>query len=54
MMTQFVDMMPLSFFSLSDIMLLNAAKYQGYIFYSFWVIRGKPTVGGGGKITTPD
>ena len=32
-------------------MLLNAAKCQGYSFYSFWVIKGKPA-GGGGKITT--
>ena len=31
-------------------MLLNAAKCQGYSFYLFWVIRGKPT---GGKITPP-
>ena len=30
-------------------MLLNAAKYQGYSFYHFWVIKGKHT--GGGKIT---
>ena len=33
-------------------MLLNAAKCQGYSFYSFWVIKGKPAGGGGGKITT--
>ena len=38
-------------------MLLNAAKCQGYIFYCFWVIKGKPTGkrikdGGGGKIIT--
>ena len=32
----------------SNEMLLNAAKYQGYSFYSFWVIKWKPT---GGKIT---
>ena len=25
-------------------MLLNAAKFQGYSFYCFWVIKGKPTV----------
>ena len=25
-------------------MLLNAAKCQGYSFYRFWVIKGKPTV----------
>ena len=24
-------------------MLLNAAKYQGYKFYRFWVIKEKPT-----------
>ena len=24
-------------------MLLNAAKCQGYSFYHFWVIKGKPT-----------
>ena len=29
--------------SLSDKMLLNAAKCQGYIFYCFRVIKGKPT-----------
>ena len=23
-------------------MFLNAAKYQGYSFYRFWVINGKP------------
>ena len=42
-------------------MLLNASKCQGYNFYRFWVIKGKPTVGGGGggggrgrgKITLP-
>ena len=33
-------------------MLLNAAKYQVYLFYCFWVVKGKPT-GGGGKITLP-
>ena len=26
-------------------MLLNAAKCQGYSFYRFWVIKGKPTGG---------
>ena len=31
-------------------MLLNAAKFQGYSFYQFWVIKGKPT-GGDGKVT---
>ena len=34
--------------SFFDEMLLNAAKCQGYSFYRFWVIKGKPT---GGKIT---
>ena len=24
-------------------MLLNAAKFQGYSFYHFWVIKEKPT-----------
>ena len=28
--------------NVSNEMLLNAAKYQGYSFYRFWVIRGKP------------
>ena len=28
--------------------LLNAAKCQGYSFYRFWIIEGKPTGGGGG------
>ena len=32
-------------------MLLNAAKFQGYSFCRFWVMKGKPT--GGGKITPP-
>ena len=27
----------------SNRMLLNAAKFQGYSFYRFWVIKGKPT-----------
>ena len=36
--------------NVSNRMLLNAAKFQGYSFYCFWVIKGKPT-GGGGKIT---
>ena len=31
----------------SNEMLLNTAKCQGYSFYRFWVIKGKPTVGGG-------
>ena len=34
-------------------MLLNAAKCQGYNFDHFWVIKGKPTGVGGGKITPP-
>ena len=29
----------------SNKMFLNAAKYQGYSFYRFWVIKGKPTGG---------
>ena len=28
--------------NVSNKMLLNAAKYQGYSFYCFWVIIGKP------------
>ena len=37
----------------SNEMLLFAAKCQGYSFCRFWVIKGNPTVmGGGGKITT--
>ena len=36
--------------NVSNRMLLNAAKFQGYNFYHFWVIKGKPT---GGKITSP-
>ena len=31
--------------NVSNRMLLNAAKYQGYSFYRFWVIKGKPTGG---------
>ena len=34
----------------SNKMLLNAAKFQGYIFYRFWVIKRKPT---GDKFTAP-
>ena len=34
--------------NVSNKMLLNAAKQQGYSFYRFWVIKVKPT---GGKIT---
>ena len=37
---------------LSNRILLNAAKFQGYSFYRFWVIKGKPTRGGG-KTTLP-
>ena len=29
-------------------LLLSAAECQGYSFYYFWVIKGKPTWGGGG------
>ena len=29
--------------NVSNEMLLNAAKLQGYSFYRFWVIEGKPT-----------
>ena len=36
--------------NVSNRMLLNAAKFQGYSFYRFWVIKGKPL---GGKITPP-
>ena len=38
--------------NVSNRMLLNAAKFQGYNFYFSWIIKGKPT-GGGGKITPP-
>ena len=38
--------------NVSNKMLLNAAKCQGYSFYCFWVIKGIPT-GRGGKITHP-
>ena len=31
--------------NVSNRMLLNAAKFQGYSFYCFWVITGKPTGG---------
>ena len=31
-------------------MLLNAAKYQGYSFYRFWVLKGEPKGGGGTKL----
>ena len=36
--------------NVSNKILLNAAKCQGYSFCRFWVIKGKPT---GGKIATP-
>ena len=36
----------------SNKMLLNTTKYQGYSFYRFWAIKGKPT-GGGGEVTHP-
>ena len=39
--------------NISNGMLLNVAKFQGYNFYRFWVIKGKPNGGGRGKITTP-
>ena len=35
--------------NVSNRMLLNAAKFQGYSFYRFWVIKGKPT----GEIKSP-
>ena len=37
--------------NVSNKMLLNAAKFQGYSFCRFWVIKGKPT-GGGVKLPT--
>ena len=38
----------------SNEILLNAAKFQGYSFYRFWVIKEKLTGGRGeGKITPP-
>ena len=36
------------YMNVSNKMLLNAAKCQGYCFYHFWIVKGKPT---GGKIT---
>ena len=33
--------------NVSNRILLNAAKYQGYSLCRFWVIKGKPTGGGG-------
>ena len=38
--------------NVSNRMLLNPAKFQGYSFYRFWVIKGKPS-GWQGKITPP-
>ena len=32
--------------NVSNRILLNAAKFQGYSFYLFWVIKGKPLEGG--------
>ena len=37
--------------NVSNKMLLNAAKCQGYSRYRFWVIQGKPT--GGGEVKLP-
>ena len=34
-------------------MSLNAAKYQGFSFYNFWVIKGKPIGGGNSYIYQP-
>ena len=39
--------------NVSNRMLLNAAKFQGYSFYRSWVINGKPTGGGGVKLPPP-
>ena len=39
--------------NISNKILLNAAKFQGYSSYHSWVIKGKPTGGVGGKITSP-
>ena len=36
--------------NISNRILLNAAKFQGYSFYHFWVIKGKPTGGGEGRL----
>ena len=38
--------------NVSNRMLLNPAKFQGYSFYRFWVIKVKPS-GEGGKIIPP-
>ena len=39
--------------NVSNRMLLKAAKFQGYGFYRFWVIKRKPTGGGVDKIHHP-
>ena len=39
--------------NVSNRMLLNAAKFQGYSCYRFWVIKGKPTGGEGNYPTQP-
>ena len=36
--------------NVSSKMLLNSTKCQGYSLYHFWVIKRKPTVGGGVKL----
>ena len=38
--------------NVSNKMLLNAAKCQGYSFYHFWVIKGKPIGRAGGRGNT--
>ena len=35
--------------NVSNRMLVNAAEFQGYSFYRFWITKGKPT----GKIPPP-
>ena len=39
--------------NISNRMSLNAARCQGYRFYRFWVIKGKPTGEGGLKLPPP-
>ena len=39
--------------NVSNEMLLNAAKCQGYSIYYFWVIKGEPTGGRGVKLFPP-
>ena len=39
--------------NVSNRMLLYAAKVQGYSSYFFWVIKRKPTEGGGGNFPLP-